>query len=312
MATYDYDFINMYMASRNPSQVHCSDVGLARFYARYLIQKAISAFEFRNLPENWSKSYFLYTLFCRGFVAVINTDRWGIIPQECGLSGYNIYYQPRIAVIANPLLQGGELKTPVIHEQCEIIRLQPDYGNIMDIVSTYADLMALCLQTAGISMLNSKVAYVFRAENKAAAETFKKAYDKIASGEPMIVLDKALYNPETQAPTWEMFNQNVGQNYIADRLLDDMKKIEDRFNTDIGIPNANTEKRERLISDEVNANNVDVQSKIMLWLDTMKDDIKLVNNMFNLNIEVDYRFKEMQKEAMPDGQRSDLIGSSAA
>lgn len=299
MPTYDYNFINMYLAQRQPTQYHCTDTALTAFYARYLLQKCISVFEFDGIPENWSKSYFQYVLFCRGFVAVINTDRWGIIPQECGLSGYNVFYQPRTAIITNPLIQSGKIREPEIHKQCELIRLQPDYGNIMDIVLTYADLMALCLQTAGISMVNSKLAYVFRAEDKAAAETFKKAYDKIASGEPMVVINKRLFNEENGTPTWDYFMQNVGQNYIADRVLDDMKKIEDRFNTDIGIPNANTQKRERLISDEVNANNVDVQSKIMLWLDTMQNDIGLVNDMFNLDLSVKYRY-----EGGPDGRNT--------
>lgn len=39
------------------------------------------------------------------------------------------------------------------------------------------------------------------------------------------------------------------------------------FDTDIGIPNANTDKRERLITDEVNSNNAETLSKCALWLD---------------------------------------------
>jgi len=47
-----------------------------------------------------------------------------------------------------------------------------------------------------------------------------------------------------------------------------------------------------MISDEVNANNVDVQSKIMLWLETMRRDIEKVNQHYGTNISVKYRFAD--------------------
>ena len=188
----------------------------------------------------------------------------------------------------NPLLAG--IRELEIGTQTEIIKLQPDYSGIMDIVTTYADLMGLCLETVGTNLLNSKLSYVFFRENTRAAESFKKLYDRFASGQPLSVIDKKLKDKNGE-PAWQLFTQNVGQNYISNLVLDDMKTIEDRFNTDIGIPNANTQKRERMLVDEVNVNNVDTQSKVLLWLETMQDGIKKVNEMFGTNISVDYRYK---------------------
>ena len=287
-----YEFENLYNSMRSPSTVHCRNTGLVEFYTRYLLQKVISVFEFTGLPDTWADNYFKYVLFGNGYVAVINTDRYGVICQNCGISGYNVFYQPTTAVIANPLLPG--LREFTIGENCQIIKLQPNYSGVMDLVTTYADLMALALETTGANLLNSKLSYVFFAENKTAAESFKKLYDKLASGEPMAVIDKNLLN-EDGSPAWQMFTQNVGANYVTGELLNDMKTIEDQFNTIVGIPNANTQKRERMITDEVNANNVDTQSRINLWLETMKKDIDKVNAMFNLNIGVKYRYEDVRK-----------------
>lgn len=284
----NYEFENLYNSMRSPSTVHCRNTALVEYYTKYLLEKAISVFKFEGIPEKWAMNYFQYVLFGYGYIAVINTDKYGVIPQMSGLTGYNIFYQPTIATIANPLLDG--LKTLEIGTQCEIIKLQPNYSGVMDIVTTYADLMALCLETAGINLLNSKMSYIFFSQNKASAETFKKMYDKVASGEPMAVIDKSLLDDEGN-PAWTMFTQNVGQNYITDKILNDLKTIEDQFNTEIGIPNANTQKRERMIVDEVNANNIDTNAKISLWLETMKRDIEKVNNMFGLNILVSHRFQ---------------------
>lgn len=288
----NYDFINLYNSQRSPSTVHCQNSALVHFFERYLLQKVISVFKFENIPDTWAMNYLQYVLFMFGYVAIIDHEDFGIIPQNCSLYGYDVFYQPSHAIIANPLIKSPErLK---IGLDCEIIRLQPDYCGVMDIVTTYADLMSLSLETAGINLLNSKLSYVFMSPNKNAAESFKKLYDQFASGNPAVFADKLLLN-EDGTPSWQLFTQNVGQNYVVDRVLDDMKKLEDRFNTDVGIPNANTYKKERLITDEVNANNVDTQSKIRLWLETMQRDIRKVNEHYGLQLAVSYRFEEPEE-----------------
>lgn len=294
---YEYDIINLYNSNRTPSTVHCSDNMLAYYFRRYLLQKVISVYEWKNLPEKWSKTFFYYILYGIGFIAIINTDKYGVIPQNGTLFGRDIFYQPTNVVITNPLLTG--ILRPAIGKECEIIKMQPDYGNCLDIVCHYAELLALTTETCGVDLINSKLAYVFTASNKAGAETFKKLYDRIASGEPAVVYDKSLVNSDG-TPNWSTFNQNLSQNYIGDKLLDDYKKILDMFDTEIGIPNANTQKKERMITDEVNQNNIGTQTKAELWLETMKDGCKKVNNMFGLNIGVELRFKK-QLESMNTG-----------
>lgn len=287
-APVSYEVEMLYDSMQSPNIVHCTNTALVSYYTKYLFQKVLSVYKFEGLPEYWAKNYFLYVLFGHGYLAIINTDKYGVIPQMCGLAGYNVFYQPTKAIIENPLLAG--IRELEIGTQTEIIKLQPDYSGIMDIVTTYADLMGLCLETVGTNLLNSKLSYVFFRENNRTAESFKKLYDQFASGQPLSVIDKKLKDKNGE-PAWQLFTQNVGQNYISNLVLDDMKTIEDRFNTDIGIPNANTQKRERMLVDEVNVNNVDTQSKVLLWLETMQDGIKKVNEMFGTNISVDYRYK---------------------
>lgn len=293
MNNYSYEFINRYNAGLSPSTVHCKNTGLVNYYMRYLIQKVISVFEFSGIPEEWALNYFQYVLICRGYIGIIDTARYGVIPQECGLSGFDVFYQPNRITVANPLLDFKELK---IGTQCEVIKMQPDYGGILDLVGTYADLMALCLESAGVNLLNSKLSYVFAAGNKTQAESFKKMFDKIATGEAAVFVDKNLFN-EDGSRNWDVFFQNLKQNYVTSDILNDMKTLEDQFNTAVGIPNANTQKRERLITDEVNANNVDTEAKISLWIETMRRDMKRVNDMFGLSLDVRYRFADNMEVA---------------
>ena len=302
-----YDYINLANAAQSPSTVHCRNTNLSFYFRRYLLQKAMSLFKW-EIPEHWSKDYFLYILYCWGYLAVVNTDKFGVIPQACGLTGYNVFYQPTHALITNPLLT-GTLK-PQIGKQCTIIKLQPDYGGIMDIVGYYADMLALCSESVGMNLLNTHLAYVFTAGNKAAAESFKKMFDRIASGEPCVVYDKTL-KMDDGSKAWEAFQQNLHEVYISSHVLFDMHNIKSIYLTIIGIPNANTDKRERLVTDEVNANNVETASKCALWLEQLQESVKKTNDMFGTDISVDWRFPDAYN-IRPEGGSSDVSNNEPA
>ena len=279
-----YDYAN------NIADVNATD--LTRFFHKYLLQKAVSVFKW-EIPKTWNRDYFLYSLYCNGCVSVVQTDKYGVIPQHCTLMGYDVMYRPTNAVITNPLLTG--ILTPRIDVQCTLFKLNPDYTGIMDIVKTYGDLMAMSVQTAGINLMNCNVSYVFAAKNKAAAVSFKEMFKKIVQGEPAIVVDKALYN-EDGSKAWDAFDQNVKQNYIASEILDDLRKWENLFDTEIGIPNANTNKRERLIVDEVNSNNVETATKCELWLEDLQKTCAKTHDLFGVDISVDWRYKPVEKK----------------
>ena len=286
-----YETVNLATASTSPSTIHCSNTALAWYFRKYLFQKALSVFEF-DLPEGWNKTYFMYTLFAYGFIGVVDTDRFGVIPQRCSIFGFDVYRLPNKMNVANPLLPG--FKTKDIGKDAALIKLQPNYSGILDIVYYYADMLALTSEAASMNLVNSKLSYVFLADTSVKAQSFKKAYDRIASGEPAVVLDKALFDAGDGSAKWDVFNQNLKNNYITGDLMADMHRWVNLFNTDIGIPNANFEKSERLITDEVNANNVDCMSKVSLWLESIKEGFDEVKRLFpNVGpLDVRLRFQE--------------------
>ena len=290
--TYNYDFINKYNGYYQPSTVHSAENAMAWYFRRYLIQKILSVFDFEGIPETWDKDYFLYGLFLGGYVGVVKTDRFGVICQagrfNCSLYGANVYYRPTHLVITNHLLRG--IMRPRIGTQCEIIKMQPDYGSCWDIVAYYADLLALATESLAVNITNSKLAYVFACEDKTAAESFKKMFDQLNTGNPAVFADKKLF-AEDGEPLWTTFQNNLKQNYVAGDMLNDMLKIDARFCTEIGIPNVNMAKASGVTDNEVEANNIDTRSKAALWLETIGEGLEKVNNMFDLNITVKFRFE---------------------
>lgn len=283
-----YDHANAITSYNRPGTVHTRNNALYQYFRRYLLQLAIAAFKWK-LPKTWARNYFLYVLYCWGYVAVINTDKFGVIPQQCGLRGYNVQYQPTNAIIANPLLKG--LLDPRIGIDCTVIRLQPDYGGILDLVNYYAEEMALASEAISINLCNSKLAYIFGASKKSTAESLKAAYDQITEGQPAVFLDKQLLDDQGK-PTWVPWTQNIRETYVATDLLSDLRKIECRFLTKIGIPNTNSDKRERMITDEVNSNNVETSILADSWLEELKERCEEARNMFDIELDVDWRYPE--------------------
>lgn len=304
-APFDYQTLNWYNSQRSPSTVHVKNTRLRRYFRKYLFQKAISVFDWK-IPEEWDKDYFLYTLYGLGYIAIIDTDQYGVICQGGTLGGYNLYYRPSYIIITNPLIKGTI--TANLATDCALIKLQPDYSSIMDLIGYYADQMSLASESLGINLLNVKSGTVFGAESKAKAESYKKMFDTLSDGDPAVVIDKKLLD-EQGKPTWFPFTQHIKESYVVTDILSDMRKIEAMFDTEIGIPNANTDKRERLVTDEVNANNIETATRCELWLDTLRKGIDKANQMFKINIEVDWRVKPnvVGEGSVTDGQTMDNV-----
>ncbi len=287
---FPYDVENVAKASFSPSTFHLADNASFGFYARYLWQKMTNVFKF-TLPEGWDEDYFKYVLFGMGYIPVLYTARFGVIPQYGTAGGFNQFFEPDFVLIANELLPDESSRELKIGRDCEVVRLAPDWRGVGDLIGFYAAKMALCSQSIDINLINSKVAFVFAAKSKAQAEAFKKMYQDIASGEPAVVVDKSLFTEEGDAQ-WQLFSQNLKNTYLVSDIVSDMRKIEEEFDTKIGIPNANTDKRERLNTDEVNANNVETAIIAEGWLNSIRTGFKKVKKLYpGVNCSVDWRVK---------------------
>lgn len=269
----------------NPTATVASNVFLTRYFVRYLLQKVISVSKWK-LPENWSDKYFLYALHTCGNVAVLKTDKFGVIPQHCTLAGRNVFYQPSRAIVSNPLIDKNlDLR---IGDNCVLFTMTADYGGIYDLVNLYASLMSLAVESFCANTFNSRLAYVFAANGKNMAESMKKAADDVLSGKPYVVADKALFGPDGKLNA-ELFLNNLRQNFIAPELFEMLKDIENKFNKAIGLPAAYSLKKERMLTGELDSTNTEGQSCYKMWLDGWLKSCEDVKAMFDVDVSVRLR-----------------------
>ena len=303
----NYNQINVSAGTYAPSQVKAFNNQTFAFWERALFQRALSVLSF-ELPESWTgsiKDFFLYVLFRFGYGAVFTRDEYGLLFQPASLTGYDVWYRPTQAVISNPAFSGSiELN---IGEDCEILKLTPDYMGVWDIISYYAEKLSTLDNAINMSLINNKFAFFLGAKNKAAGEALKKMLDKVNKGEPAVIYDMKLANdPTDKSEPWQSWDRgNLKETYLTTDQLADFRTLLHNFDTEIGIPTLPIEKKERMIKDEAGSLERDAVSRSEIWLDTFNESAKAVNAMFGTNISAKRR--EFPEEGGEDGELENNI-----
>ena len=282
----NFEQLNMVNGSYSPSVVKSFNNKTFAFWERALFQRALSVLEI-TLPEDWNgsiKDLFNYILFKAGYVVVFKTDELGTVFQYGALSGYDFWYRPTRAIIANPALKGSLELT--IGKDCQILKLTPDFMGTWDIISYYAEKLSTLDNAINMSLINNKFSFMLFAKNKAASQAFKKALDLVNEGNPAVVMDMKLLNdPQDKSEPWQFWERhNLKESYLTTQQLEDFRTLLYNFDSEIGIPTLRSEKKERMITDEAIGLQRDAVSRSEIWLDTFNDSAISVNAMFGLNI----------------------------
>ena len=302
---FNYEQINTAAGTYNPSPVKAFNNQTFAFWERALFQRATSVIE-SDLPEEWEgtiKDFFYWCLFRLGFVSVFDSPEFGISFQPCNLKGYDFYYQPTSAIIANPLLKESlDLK---IGEECEILKLTPDFRGVWDIISYYAEKLSTLDNAINMSLINNKFAFILGARNKVAGQALKKMLDKINKGEPAVIYDMKLLNDPTDKTEpfqiWE--RKNMKDAYLTTDQLKDFQTILNNFDCEIGIPTIPYEKKERMVTEEATSRQLDAQSRSTIWLECLQSSAKRVKKLYP-DIQLDFKLRYDPKEA-DDGELND-------
>ncbi len=305
----NYEQINAIEGTYKPSMVKLRNNKTFDFWQRALFQRVCSVLDFK-FPDDWSgktKDFILWTLFRNGFGVVANDNKFGLFFQPCALSGYNFYYQPTKAIVSNPLLQ----KEYTIGTDCELIKLTPDYMGVWDIITYYAEKLALLDNAINMSLINSKFAWIVGAKNKGAAQALKKMMDKVNQGEPMVVYDQRILDDQTtkSEPFQFLDFGNVKEHYLTTDQLMDFNTLLRNFDTEIGIPTVPYEKKERMVTAEADSRQLESVARATVWLDTIKSSMDEVNKLFGTSLDVKFRF--INNGGDTDGNSNNELASAS-
>ena len=265
--------------ARRPFEVSGIDNISSGYYFQYLLRLLKGIFEIKA-PEYWDTDFLLDTLLLDGVFGIFEKGSEPLA-LNCQPYGVNMYYKPTSFNIANPVL-GNFSKT--IGKDGAIIYLEEDPGRnasfrtVRPILTFYAYKLAACDKCIDQSLMNSGVAAIFSAPSKKSADSFRLMYDEIQQGKPAVFVDEdlGLASPNSRSLQYTPAKDN----YVCDKVQIEKRCIIEEFLTAIGVNNANTSKRERLNTDEVNSNNDECYVATAVWRRNLEETTSAAIKLF--------------------------------
>lgn len=252
-----------------------------RTYLQYynrLTELAISMFEWKNLPPSVDARFLELALFSDGMAIFFKDEVLGELALQCMIGGnLDVYRIPkeRRAYATNGYQKSLDDTNSVI-----IFNNYLHTNSMLDI-EMYAKRLYQLERTVDVNVAQQKTPKVIRCtENQRLV--MKNLMMQYEGNEPFIFGDKNLDMSgitvfDTTAP------------YVADKLNSLKHEIFNEALTYLGISNVNIQKKERLLSDEVTRNMGSIEAQKFTRLNSRKEACAKINNMFKLEIDVEYR-----------------------
>lgn len=264
----------------NPKQVEGLNNTSYMYYEDLLFKKLHSLIVIDGLPNSaWDSDFMKDALFRNGVFAVCNTP-YGVLPVIPTLTEPNYIQMPTKMTSHNHMFSVPEKTIGINAELVYMGRNGESFMTFNELVTRYALLLAQVDGSMNTTLMNSRVAHFFEAQSKSQYKTLQKVYDDVSKGKPLVVS----YNPGMKDFRSNNTFLNVKNTYIGNDLIITKKAIMNEFLTEVGVPNANTTKRERLNEAEVDINSGECNIMMSYVIDTLNRQFGLVNDMFNLNL----------------------------
>lgn len=271
-------------------------------YLNRLTELAISMFEWKNLPKTVDARYLELHLFETGCMVYFKDEVIGDLCLDCIVNG-------RLDVYGNPLLRraySGYNNYQKLLKYNNSVIIWNNYlhsNSILD-VEMFARRLYNIDRIIDINA-NAQKTPVLVVGNEKQRLTLLNLYKEYDGNAPFIFGDKnldinALKALSTDAP------------YVCDKLYQLKTQIWNEALTYLGISNINIQKKERLITDEVTRNQGGTIASRYSRLESRRQAVEKINDMFGTNIEVNYRedFQQVGDDNQPEDPGADTIGGA--
>lgn len=250
-----------------------------QLYNRFL-NLALNRFTWNNLPEGITSRKIEEMLIKNGRVMFFEDNGVFITLPAFGTGMYDIYNEP---IYYNVV--GNNFNKTIDRDKGVIIRNNATSTNDHDDLLLFAERINDVEQTMDINLNSQKTPYVILCDEKERL-TFKNILNQVQKFKYAIFGSKGL----------KINNIDVLQtkaDFLLDKLQDTKNAYMNELLTFLGINNSNTDKKERLLVDEVNSNNDFILVNIDHMYEERKRSVEEINKKFNLNITVEKREVEL-------------------
>lgn len=250
-------------------------------YLERMKKICLSMFEWQNLPDSMNSRFLEMCLFYNGQAALLYSDSYGYINTMACDGGYiNIYGLPtEINCYSYRFNERRSLYTTDVGaekgEECILVLNNYERVPTAATISLFAYRLAEAQRTADVNIKAQRTPILITTDQKQ-YYTLKKMYEEYDGNTPAIFADKNLISPDalkaikTDAPI------------LLKDLMEYQREIWNQFLTFIGLQNLD-EKKERLITGEVDSNNELINMNLQALLIPRKEACKQFNEKYGLS-----------------------------
>lgn len=266
-------------------------------YLRRLMELSMSMFEWKNLPSTVDPRYIELRLFETGSVVFFKDDVLGELCLDCIQQGnFDVYGNP----ITRRAYSCYNNYQKVLNDKDSVI-IWNNYlrTNSVTDIQLYAKRLWDLDRSVDVNAKAQKTPILIQCNEKQRL-SMKNLYMQYDGNTPVIFADNnidinGIKVVSTQAP------------YVADKLYQLKNQIWNEALTYLGISNLNINKQERLITDEVSSSQGSTISSRYSRLESRRQAVEKINEMFGLDIEVNYR-EDFQDVDLDRPNGTDTLG----
>lgn len=261
------------------------------WYFKHLLSKLHELFIVENLPEKWDNDYFLNCLFLDGQVGVadFNGNLYCVRGNPGGEP--NEYYEPTIYTVANPVLGSKQFTINRGEEDNAVVvwltRADKEFyglagaGGLTPLIHQTATLLADNIVSINAAQINSRVQAMVAASNPEQVISAEVTMKRLYEGEPYAVMEQDLIDQIKVNPLSTSTSANSLQ-----QLIETQQFLIAQFYQNLGIKANAINKKERLITDEINAQDDFLNVSYNVMFNSIAAGIEAINNMFGTSIEI--------------------------
>ena len=270
-------------------------------YMRMLTEFAINRFKWVNVPDEIDTRFLELMLFRNALCVFYFDDKYDryMALQGSGSGQWNMYQNPvTFNVVGNTMhtrtLKAGRDCIPIWANMLRI----PDW----DMVLLYASKLADMETTIEIAARAMRMPFVFAVDDNQ-KQTYMNVWRQIMEGQPAIFGTETLAGPGGAiADAIQVFNTGINKDHLLTLQIAKAKMWNEAM-TFLGINNSNQDKRERLVADEVAANDSQISIARNVAMKSREYACTQINKLYpNLNISVEWD-EELQPQ-MPSADGS--------
>lgn len=248
-------------------------------YFNRLVELSVSVFEWQGLPETVDPRYLELHLFQNGSVVYFRDEVMGDLCLDCIANGqFDVYGNP----ISRRAYSSYNQYQKTLNESDSVI-IWNNYlrqPSVLD-VKMFAKRLYNLDRIIDVNANAQKTPVLVQGTEKQRL-TLVNLYKEFDGNAPFIFGDKnldlnSLRAISTNAP------------YVADKLYQLKTQIWNEALTYLGISNLNIQKKERMITDEVQRNQGGTIASRYSRLEARREAVDKINRMFGTDISVDYR-----------------------